>query len=155
MDERVAADDFEAALERVSREHYILFHHHLTEFMASHLTDCCTVFDGDLHEMLVFTIIAQRYLRDQLAQQEGETPVEERRAVSATRIAAQTGMPRETVRRKLAALQARGWVEKTGRADWRISLAGGSAAARLDLEDFLRRETRRVLRFARALKPIV
>ena len=157
MDERVAADDLEAALERVSREHHIVLHHHLTEFMASHLIDCCGVFDGDLHEMLVFTILAQRYLRDHIAAQHGdaETPDGERRAISATRIAAQTGMPRETVRRKLAALQARGWVEKTGRADWRIAVTDGSATAGLELEDFLAREARRVLRFARALKPIV
>lgn len=155
MDERVAAEELEAALERVSREHHISFHHHLTEFMASHLVDCCSVFGGDLHEMLVFTMVAQRYLRDHVAQQEGDAPGEERRTVSATRIAAATGMPRETVRRKLAALQARGWVEKTGRADWRIAMSGDGARARLQLEDFMRRETRRALRFARALKPIV
>lgn len=158
MDERSAAEDIDAALDRVSREHHALFHHHVTEFMASHLSDCCNAFDGDLHEMLVFTIIAQRYLREQVASQsEDAAPArEERRAVSATRIAAQTGMPRETVRRKLASLQARGWVEKTGRADWRIALCpDGRAMARFGLEDFMKREARRVIRFARALKPMV
>lgn len=155
MDERVAAEDLEAALERGSREHELLFHHHVTEFMASHLIDCCTVF-GDLHEMLVFTILAQRFLRDQIASQvDKDAPSDERRGMSATRIAAQTGMPRETVRRKLAALQSRGWVEKTGRADWRLAFAGEHAAAGLELDDFIKREIRRVLRFARALKPIV
>jgi hypothetical protein len=157
MDERGGADDFEAALDRVSREHVMIFHHHFTEFMASHLTDCCSVFDGDLHEMLVFTILAQRYLRDLMASQQeyGDAPADDRRAVSATRIAAQTGMPRETVRRKLAALQARGWIEKIGRADWRIAFTGEEVAARLELDDFVKREIRRVVRFARALKPIV
>jgi hypothetical protein len=156
MDERVASEDLEAALERGSQEHQIVFHHHVTEFMAAHLADCCAVFDGDLHKMLVFTILAQRYLRDELASQaDREAPVEERRGISATRIAAQTGMPRETVRRKLVALQARGWVEKFGRADWRIAINGGHAAAGVELEDFIQREIRRVLRFARALKPIV
>lgn len=156
MDNRVTADDLDSALDRMSREHETVFHYHLTEFMASHLTDCCTVFDGDLHEMLVFTILAQRYLRDQVARlHETEAQPEERRVISATRIAAQTGMPRETVRRKLQALQARGWVEKTGRAEWRIAVTDGQATARLGLEDFLRREARRVIRFTRALKPIV
>jgi hypothetical protein len=156
MDDRVAAEDLGAALEGGSREQQILFHHHVTEFMASHLADCCAVFDGDLHEMLVFTILAQRFLRDQIASQvDRDLPLDDRRGISATRISAQTGMPRETVRRKLLALQARGWVEKIGRADWRIAITGGQAAAELELQDFIQREIRRVLRFARALKPIV
>ncbi len=40
---------------------------------------------------------------------------------SAFSLAAATGLPRETIRRKIARLLELGWVEKTGRADVRIT----------------------------------
>lgn len=156
MEERDQAEDLDAALERIIRDHNTIFHFHVAEFMAVHLSDCCDVFDGDLHEMLVFTVMAQRYLREQMILPDEEDALRDsRRVVSATRIAAQTGMPRETVRRKLAALQARGWVEKTGRAEWRIAVVNGHTAVKPALEDFVRREVRRVVKLGRALRPLL
>ncbi len=40
---------------------------------------------------------------------------------SAISLAAATGLPRETIRRKVARLIELGWLEKTGRADVRIT----------------------------------
>jgi CRP-like cAMP-binding protein len=156
MDDHVVAEDMDTIVDRIMRSHWAVFHLHFVDFMAAHLSDCCAVFDGDLHEMLVFTIVAQRYLRDRVAEGDSQTSTgAERRSLSASRIAAQTGMPRETVRRKLAALQARGWVERTDRAEWRMAVSNGRAAVALTLADFTRREMRRVIKLGRALKPLV
>jgi DNA-binding transcriptional regulator YhcF (GntR family) len=147
MDDLSGTDDAEGALDRIFREHMLPFQLHFADFMGAHLVDCCTIFDGDLHEMLVFTLVAQRYLRDEV------TGGGDRRLVSAARIAAQTGVPRETVRRKLLSLEARGWVEKSGRAGWRVAVADGRPQAGIGLEEFLQREVRRTVKFARAIKP--
>jgi hypothetical protein len=148
MDEHVAAEDAEGTLDRIVREHMLSFQLHLADFMGAHLSDCCTIFDGDLHEMLVFTILAQRYLRERVT----DAADAERRPVSAARVAAQTGVPRETVRRKLLSLEARGWVEKAGRSGWRVAIADGRVQAGIGLDDFLHREVRRTVKFARAVK---
>jgi hypothetical protein len=147
MEEHSTAEDVEGALDRIVREHMLAFQMHLADFMGAHLSDCCTIFDGDLHEMLVFTILAQRYLREQV------TNASEGRPVSAARIAAQTGVPRETVRRKLLSLETRGWVEKADRSGWRVAVADGQVQAGIGLDDFLHREVRRTVKFARAVKP--
>jgi DNA-binding transcriptional regulator YhcF (GntR family) len=149
MEEPGAAEAVEGALDRIVREHMLPFQLHLAEFMGAHLSDCCTIFDGDLQEMLVFTIVAQRYLRERLAQPGADA---QRRPVSAARIAAQTGVPRETVRRKLLSLEARGWVEKAGRSGWRVAVADGRTRAAIGLDDFLHREVRRTVKFAHAVK---
>jgi hypothetical protein len=152
MEETVATEDVEGALDRIFREHMLSFQFHFADFMGAHLVDCCSIFDGDLHEMLVFTLVAQRYLRERLTTPEGAAGGE-RRAVSAARIAAQTGMPRETVRRKLLSLESRGWLEKAGRAGWRVAVAEGRVRAGIGLDDFLEREVRRTVKFARAVRP--
>lgn len=145
-------EDLDAAVHRILREKNGLFHLHVVDFMAAHLADCCAVF-SDLHEMQVFTVVAQRYLRDRVSHENGGAP--ERRAVSASRIAAQTGMSRETVRRKLAALEARGWIEKTERATWRMTISNGHVDVASSLEDFTKREIRRIVRLGRAIRPLI
>lgn len=108
--------------------------YHYVEFLTEHLSDCCRAFEGDLQEMLVLAVLGQVYMRAHLdAQSDGSLA---RRAVpaplgiNASRIADITGIPRQTVRRKLAKLESRGWVEALASGFWGLVLRDGVAAAR-------------------------
>ncbi|WP_158266775.1 helix-turn-helix domain-containing protein [Alsobacter soli] len=70
------------------------------------------------------------------------------RGISASRIADTTGLSRQTVRRKLAKLEARGWIELKGRGMWILALRNGVSLARSDVDDLDHRSMERVLRLA-------
>ena len=74
--------------------------------------------------------------------------------ISASRLADVTGIPRETVRRKLASLQADGWIERTDDGSWRLKIEGGEARAQRDLAELDARGIRRGARLLTALGAI-
>jgi DNA-binding MarR family transcriptional regulator len=138
------------------RERYGLFQYHFVEFLAAHLADCSRVFRGDLQQLLVLAILGQVYLRAYLdASPDAKLPRAEvpvTAAITASRIADVTGIPRETVRRKLAALERRGWIERAGDRGWRLLVREGVAEARRDLADLDQRGIERMARILTALK---
>lgn len=95
---------------------------HLTAFSRL-LTFLRREFDGDLDLLLVLAVIAERTpprnwvagvhdLRDSLFDAEAgrsQSPI------NTTSIADYCGIPRETVRRKIMALERKGWVARDGR----------------------------------------
>ena len=95
-------------------------------------------FDGDLDLMLVLAVIGERTQPEswqpevttyrQLTRDDGQSYFQV--PINIQSIADYSGIPRETVRRKIAALQQRGWVERTGEGYIRV---GRRAAG--DLED--------------------
>lgn len=72
--------------------------------------------DGDLDLLLIFAVIGERHFArkvDPMAptyKTLGSTKVTQSPSVNAYSIAQYTGIPRETVRRKVRHLTARGWV---------------------------------------------
>jgi predicted transcriptional regulator of viral defense system len=110
------------------------------EFLTEHLADVSRAFGGDLQEMLVLAIIGQKQLRSAINQQGAET------AISASRIADVTGIPRQTVRRKLKSLEARGWITQTPDAAYKLAILAGGSPAKSDLNDVDRRAIERVAR---------
>lgn len=86
-------------------------------------------FGGDLDQMLVLAVIGDRKLArrasvaepsyDRLGYSEMRDPSSV--AINPHSIAEYTGIPRETVRRKVAALVARGWVERSEKGDLRTT----------------------------------
>jgi len=70
--------------------------------------------------MLVLAILGQVYLQRQVGLDADTPAIEPDASISASRIADVTGIPRETVRRKLVALEERGWVERTHSASYRL-----------------------------------
>jgi DNA-binding IclR family transcriptional regulator len=66
-----------------------------------------------------------------------------------------TGIPRETVRRKLKSLENRGWVTRVDRRGWRLTLEGDTPVLRTELQDYLRREIRRLVRLVRNLQEFI
>jgi DNA-binding MarR family transcriptional regulator len=133
-------DDVEAAF----IAQYSGYQYHAVEFLTAHLVDVSRQFDGDLQEMLLLAVIGQVHLHRMLTQPDAQAGDAEPASISASRLADVTGIPRQTVRRKLAAIAARGWIEQTSSAAWRLAVAAGDAPARLDLDGLNRRGIRRM-----------
>jgi DNA-binding transcriptional ArsR family regulator len=114
------------------------------EFLVAHLADVSKTFGGDLQKALVLAVIGQVYLH--ALRRSGLEPEEFAAAladgasptpyVTASRLADVTGIPRETVRRKLALLEAAGWITKLPEGSWSLALGPekGIAVARADLQ---------------------
>ncbi len=77
------------------------------------------------------------------------------RLISASRIADVTGIPRQTVRRKLAALEARGWVERTRSATYSLVVTPEGSPAGRDLGEIDRRSIERVARLFCSLSSLL
>ncbi|NHA14035.1 MarR family transcriptional regulator [Thioalkalivibrio sp. XN279] len=75
-------------------------------------------FNGDLDRMLVLGVIGMRTLPPQrvagrsFAEFQAGQLAQQPRPINVQSIAETTGIPRETVRRKVAELQAAGWIER-------------------------------------------
>jgi len=84
-------------------------------------------FDGDLDLMLVLTVIGDRWHHrllspwDPREDRRGAAPIRDadRARINTNSVAAYTGIPRETVRRKVAQLVERGWVARGPYGDLR------------------------------------
>ena len=91
--------------------------------LTRHLVECRQVCDGDLDLFLVMTIIGERTFTARKAPDnmshadfsEGSVSDLEPAAINLQSIADYSGIPRETVRRKLRVLQDKGWVTKDDR----------------------------------------
>ncbi len=133
---------------QLTREQYRLIQYHFVQFFAEHLSDVSKAFEGDLQEMLVLAIIGQVYL---YADGQGR----ENAQINASRLSDVTGVPRQTVRRKLASLKERGWIEKAEDGGWRLVAHDQSAPARKDLSELDRRGVERVIKLVKTLSPHV
>jgi hypothetical protein len=129
---------------------YMAYQYRWVEFFIEHLADLSRAFRGDLQSMMVLALVGQVYLRAvRAAIKVGTDPAAipvERLSIGASRIADVTGIPRETVRRRLTALERRGWLARTGEASWQLAVDGGKAAARVELEAIDRRGMVRLAR---------
>ena len=86
-------------------------------------------FDGDLDQMLVLAVIGDRTRPEswqpevltyrQLTRDDGQPHFQV--PINIQSVADYSGIPRETVRRKVAALQEKGWVERTEEGHLRIA----------------------------------
>ena len=105
-------------------------HHEVTyilgRFMTDHLVRVYEAFGGDLTAAIVLGTIGQynyrRYYDEVASHDEGFQELVVRgdhlgraRPCNAMSVSESTGIPRETVRRKIAELVAKGWLNKVGR----------------------------------------
>jgi hypothetical protein len=135
----------------------IRIHYHFTQLITEHLTDCWEVFDGDLTEMMVLAVIGQAQLGSLLNDLE---PValdltSRTRAMSASRLADVTKIPRQTVRRKLIQMEKKGWLEQDTKGCWCVVIKNGRPAVRDALIDINSRAFERAKRMMMLLNPIV
>lgn len=100
----------------------------MSHFFVGYLKDLYRLFEGDLALVIVLAEIAHHSSGPQLdARKPGEAMTTDDASFSrmpscsAYSLAAATGLPRETIRRKIARLTELGWIEKTDRAEVRIT----------------------------------
>jgi DNA-binding transcriptional ArsR family regulator len=99
----------------------------MSHFFLDYLKNLYREFDGDLALVIVLAEIAHHSTSGCFTPGPGSGPAMRPPAAdglsscSAYSLAAATGLPRETVRRKIARLSDRGWVEKAGRAEVRLT----------------------------------
>lgn len=144
---------------QVFGEDYRAYQYCFVEFLIEHLSDVSRTFRGDLQAALVLALVGQAWLgaaRSAAAAGAGpETLPPARTSTSASRIADITGIPRQTVRRKLARLEDRGWIRRNADGSVRLVAEGGETAARRDLSEIDRRALLRVARLFADLEGLV
>ena len=132
------------------RDNYVVMQYNFVQFLTEHMTDVSRVFEADLQSVLILGVVGQTELSGRI---QGNFPTPLKRTskraagINASSIADVTGIPRETVRRKLEGLAQRGWLDRDERGLWRIAVGPDGAAARRDLTDLDKRGMKRVSRF--------
>ena len=135
--------------------HYPTVQYHYVQFLAEHLTDCRKTLGGDFDDLMVLAVLGQRFLQARQDRDAGDIGAAERIWMSALRLSDVTGVPRESVRRKLNRLAARGWVTHDPAQGWRLAGSFDMATARIDLGDLDRRGLDRLGKLVAALLPLL
>ena len=113
-----------SGMERLRARFGDIFPVHVAAF-ARLLATLRREFDGDLDLLLIMAVIGERRLQKRVEpggltyENLGAAPSRSDGGdtVNAHSLSAYTGMPRETVRRKVAALIERGWIDRDSRGD--------------------------------------
>lgn len=107
----------------------------MSHFLVGYLRDLYAYFEGDLALVIVLGEIAHHNMAAHFTVETGVDPKviqqlemddalrSRMQACNAHSLAAATGMPRETIRRKIARLEKLGWVERAERREVRITPA--------------------------------
>jgi hypothetical protein len=127
------------------RAHGVEFSYLLNHYLTEHLARVNRAFEGDLTAALVLGTIAHQNLRrfhEEVAMRSPESMQalilsgahrDHLRPCNAMSVAASSGIPRETVRRKVAWLVERGWVRRIGRDQLFVDERAGEAFAAFNL----------------------
>ena len=144
-----------SAVSAALEANYPTVQYHYVQFLAEHLTDCRKTLGGDFDDLMMLAVLGQRFLQARRDRDEGDAGAAERIWMSALRLSDVTGIPRESVRRKLARLAARGWVIQDPARGWALAGSFEMAAARVDLADLDRRGLERLGKLVAALLPLL
>lgn len=124
---------------------YCEFQYAFVQFITEHLVDCRKSLDGNLDDVLILAILGQSRIRAFLTASPGSPAAPG--ALGASRLADVSGIPRETVRRRLSTLGRRGWITRLDDGSWCIAGTAGESPVRRDLAELDRRGMSRMLRF--------
>jgi hypothetical protein len=135
----------------------ILIQYEFVQMFTEHLTDCWQVFNGDLTEMIVLAVLGQAQLGALRREKEqldlaADFPVQ---GMSASRLSDVSGIPRQTVRRKLLQMQKKGWAVQQDDGCWNIAITDGRVPVREALDGLHARGIVRAKRLATNLKNLV
>ena len=145
------------------RDKYLVSQYVFVQFLVEHLTDVSRVFAADLQSVLVLAIVGQMGLQTAIRLRhpaDGTTPLnfgsDPTPRINASSIAEISGIPRETVRRKLEGLAERGWVVRAPNGLWRIATDEEPfAPARRELLELEQRSSERLARFLGQIQALV
>jgi hypothetical protein len=130
---------------------YSTVQYHYVQFLAEHLTDCRKTMGGDFDDLMLLAVLGQRFLRARQDRDAGDGGAADRIWMSALRLSDVTGVPRESVRRKLKRLAERGWVTHDPAKGWRVAGTFDVTPVRIDLGDLDRRGLERLGKLVTAL----
>ena len=129
-----------------------LIQYHFVEMISDHFADCSRTFKGDLQQVVILALIGQ-VLIEHYRKNGGD--LSQIRGISTSRLSDLTGIPRQTVRRKLALLANHGWIEQTELGSWRMVANDGATKAGQDLVELNDRNRDRIARFLSAVSPLL
>jgi len=150
----IRTPDVEAAF----RSNYPRYQYCFVDYFAEQLADFSRVFHGDLQMVVLLATIGQISLSAAIAAETGGRAVSElppeRRGMTTHRLADCTGIPRETVRRKLLAMERKGWLVREHNF-WFLTPSGDDTVARKDLAGLDDRAIARTARLYTTLARLV
>lgn len=130
--------------------------HYLTFLLSEHLIECRRVI-GDLDSVLLLIVLGlaqfEHVKRVQSAERPESNELDRTRpspflfTMKATRLSEITGIPRETVRRKLAVLARKGWLTQDAERNWSFVIRDGVTPVRAELEPLTGQMYRRFVKF--------
>lgn len=129
--------------------------YHYVQFLTEHLTDCRKTLGGDFDDLMMLAVLGQRFLKARQERDAGDAEAQDRIWMSALRLSDVTGVPRESVRRKLARLAARGWITHDNAKGWGLAGSLDMATAKIDLTDLDQRGLERLGKLMAALLPLL
>ena len=119
----------------------------LREIVTVELIDLSQVFSGDLHQMLILAVLGRMHIGARISG--AWEPPAPPPSMSASRLSELTAIPRQTVRRKLLDMKAKGWLVQDDRQEWRLAMQDGTSNAHRFLADIDARGIDRAIRLAR------
>lgn len=133
---------------------YPTYQYAFVNFLVDHLSDLSRSYGGDFQQILILAIIGQRRMNLRRRVDIADLPGPEAMAISASRLADVTGIPRETVRRKLESLRQKGWVAQGPDGGWALAEDpnGEDLPVRRDHAEFDQRARRRIARLVATLE---
>lgn len=134
--------------------HYHAAQYHWVQFTTEWLSECSRAFDGDLQMMVILSVVGQPHLEHRLGPERRTPNGPVLRSINASRIADVTGIPRETVRRKLERMGQMGWIEQNPDATWSIRVVDGVAPVREVLAGLQEASMRKLSRFVASFVPL-
>lgn len=157
QDERRGRQERRAAalVEKFSQD-YPTYQYAFVEFLVDHLTDLSRFYRGDFEQILVLAIIGQRRLHARRTAADEGRSSDDAVTITASRLSDVTGIPRETVRRKLALMRDKGWVAQGADGSWSLVVGEGGQLmpVRRDHADFDMRARWRIARLIAALEQV-
>ncbi len=115
----------------IAEEHFSILWPRHVEGMIALLSELREAFDGDLDSTLILAVVGAAILpKDQLPYSFSYSELLKRRDIDFRKplntlsIAQVTGIPRETVRRKIAKMEAKKWIARDENGHWKMGERG-------------------------------
>ena len=115
----------------IAEDHFSILWPRHVEGMIALLSELREAFDGDLDATLILAVIGAALLpKDELpisfsySDLLKQRDIDFRKPLNTLSISQVTGIPRETVRRKLATMEAKLWVERDEFGHWKMGTRG-------------------------------
>lgn len=115
----------------IAEDHFSLLWPRHVEGMIVLLSELRDAFDGDLDAALILAVVGAALLpKDEMpmsfsyAELLNQRDIDFRKPLNTYSIAQVTGIPRETVRRKLAKMETMNWIVRDEKGHWKMGMRG-------------------------------